>query len=848
MLLGVKNVNRDGSIASSSQSARLFRAGTGVHYEGIVHNKAVYTGKVMPLNATILHYGYDLPPDAMARKYQRTASLLHRRLEDNPDDIEAHFYLCQVYMHMGDAEKAMPYGRRCLEMVAHLDEGMDKSFYWTLYHSLAVCCLVAGRHDEARLWVARGLERLPHDVDLHYDLVQLALIAKDFPGLAAAAEKHIALACRYRQAPQAYGTRFIYTAGPDYEQQVRYWLLTARVALREPERAREQWPMVLPYLLKKPEKVMEYLGNLVHIDGGDLTAEHAAALARGFMEAGDVVRAAECCRFGLDAGVRQPEFLVTVLFLGRMMGNDALEADAATAYLEGLSSYDEMPSPVAAMIIDFLLSQGHERHAVDIMGVLFSRYGLSLPAADEPGVMKAIAAGCERLAAEFAADSPLAAATCKQLATRIAGGLGYAPTGAEKIAENITSQVDKLNTLDMVCHHEKNDDKAPESLQQALLIEPSHDEFNPPKKIKVIHLPLIIANTAIALSKYLNRLGVDSKVISYFRTWLNYQGDINLDLDGLTSVERNKKVKEFVDYFFENEAHKYDIFHFHFFDSLSMGTSFGGWKSHPEREDYWDLQKLKEMGKKIVVSSWGSDVRNNSKMIYYQLQYEQIEGDIPYPPLNRTYQYLKIWKFAQYADAIVHGDTEVCKHTPYSIMIPILIDLEPFDHLIKGNKINNKRLSILHAPSNQFYKGTNYTESILERITERYREKIEIRKVHGLSYQEAIKEYLDNGAAIAGIATFSFGLFALEAMYVGRTVFTTLCAEEFFGDDPKLKAPIVSVNNQNDFYNKLTDFIDKGYVDHSDEYKEFIVNNFSASVIAPKYKDLYERLLSGEKI
>jgi glycosyltransferase involved in cell wall biosynthesis len=438
MLLGVKNVNRDGSIASSSQSARLFRAGTGVHYEGIVHNKAVYTGKVMPLNATILHYGYDLPPDAMARKYQRTASLLHRRLEENPDDIEAHFYLCQVYMHMGDADKAMPYGRRCLEMVARLDEGMDKSFYWTLYHSLAVCCLVAGRHDEARLWVARGLERLPHDVDLHYDLVQLALVAKDFPGLAAAAEKHLALACRHRQAPQATGTRFIYTAGPDYEQQVRYWLLTARVVLGEPERAREQWPMALPYLLKRPDKVTEYLGNLARNAADDLMAEHAAALARGFMEGGDVVRAAECCRFGLDAGVKQPEFLVTVLFLGRMMGNDALEADAATAYLEGLSSYDEMPSPVAAIMIDFLLGQGHERHAADLMGVLFSRYGLALPAADDPGMMNAVVAGCERLAAEFAAASPLAAATCKQLAARIAGGKGKLKGGPALLAREVS--------------------------------------------------------------------------------------------------------------------------------------------------------------------------------------------------------------------------------------------------------------------------------------------------------------------------------------------------------------------------------------------------------------------------
>ncbi len=368
------------------------------------------------------------------------------------------------------------------------------------------------------------------------------------------------------------------------------------------------------------------------------------------------------------------------------------------------------------------------------------------------------------------------------------------------------------------------------------------------KSIKVIHLPLIIANTAIALSKYLNRLGVDSKVISYFRTWLNYQGDINLELDKLNKMDRNNKVKEFVDDFFANEAHKYDIFHFHFFDSLSTGTSFGGWKSHSDREDYWDLQKLKEMGKKIVVSSWGSDVRNNSKIVYYHLQYEELSADIPYPPLNRKYQYGKIWKFAQYADAIVHGDNEVCKHTPYGIMIPGGIDLEPLDTVIKGNNATGKKLSILYAPANQFYKGTKYTEAILRIINDRYGERIEIRKVHGLPYQEAIKIYPGKGAAIDDIAIFSFGLFALEAMYLGRTVFTSLRKEEYFGDDPRLNAPIIPVSNKQDFLDKLISFIDADPIDHDEEYSAFVRNNFSALVMAQKYKELYARLMSGEKI
>jgi len=274
----------------------------------------------------------------------------------------------------------------------------------------------------------------------------------------------------------------------------------------------------------------------------------------------------------------------------------------------------------------------------------------------------------------------------------------------------------------------------------------------------------------------------------------------------------------------------------------------GGWKSHPEREDFWDLQKLKAMGKIIVVSSWGSDVRNNSKVVYYQLKYEAPSIEIPYPPLNRKDQYLKIWKFAQYADAMIHGDCETVKHTPYGTMIPIGIDLEPFDALLKEYKVKDENKSILYAPANQFYKGTHYTESVLKRLSDYYGDRVEIRKIHGLPYQEAIKKYLGRGAAIDDIATFSFGLFALEAAYLGRTVFTTLCKEEYFGYDPKLETPVISVHNDGDFYNKLMEFMESEVTNQQERHREYIRKNFSSAVIAAKYKNLYERLMSGERI
>jgi hypothetical protein len=254
------------------------------------------------------------------------------------------------------------------------------------------------------------------------------------------------------------------------------------------------------------------------------------------------------------------------------------------------------------------------------------------------------------------------------------------------------------------------------------------------------------------------------------------------------------------------------------------------------------------MGKKIVVSSWGSDVRNNSKLVYYQLKYEDPTIDIHYPPLNRKDQYLKIWKFARYADAIIHGDCETVKHTPYGNMIPIGIDLEPFDLLMQGYPATSEDTSILYAPSNQFYTGTIYTEAVLKRVSARYANSVEIRKIHGLPYREAIKRYLGHGAAVDDIAIFSFGLFALEAMYLGRTVFTTLCEEEFFGEDPKLDAPVISVHSEEEFFQNMVAYLDGDRADALETNQSFIRERCSASIVARQYQCLYERLMAGERI
>jgi glycosyltransferase involved in cell wall biosynthesis len=369
--------------------------------------------------------------------------------------------------------------------------------------------------------------------------------------------------------------------------------------------------------------------------------------------------------------------------------------------------------------------------------------------------------------------------------------------------------------------------------------------------IKVVHLPVIIANQPVILSKYLNRIGVDSKTISYFRTWLRYTGDINLDLDLIPVSERTRRLDEFVTHFLKEEAPKYDVFHFHFFETLSTGTSFGGWKVDPGRGAYWDLQVLKDMGKKIILHNWGSDVRNNSKITYYQLLFEHPGLALPYPPLNRKGQYLKIWKMAQYADVILCGDSETRNHVPYGITLPMAVDDELMNEVASRggshSTSDNGKISVLHAPSNKTIKGSRFIMEVLDQIHRQYPDRVDIRLVHGMPYQDALNRYPGKGIAVDQISV-GFGLFALEAMSMGRPVLCSVWNGEYADWDPKREAPVYPVLSREELHSRVKEFVEDPSLLEKTNPKGFVLEHFSGGIASRKYKELYERLLANESI
>ena len=94
-----------GVVSSFLPSIRLFRRSLDLRYYGVVHNRLEVPSEVTAMRTDIklLHYGYDLTPEQLEPKKERTRYLLERQLAENPDDVYANFNMAQLLQGFGHA-------------------------------------------------------------------------------------------------------------------------------------------------------------------------------------------------------------------------------------------------------------------------------------------------------------------------------------------------------------------------------------------------------------------------------------------------------------------------------------------------------------------------------------------------------------------------------------------------------------------------------------------------------------------------------------------------------------------------------------------------------------------------
>jgi len=210
---------------------RLFRRGQ-AHYEGIVHNQLIYDGPAETTEIRIHHDGYNLDPQAMARKYQRTATLLQRHLRESPGDMMAMAQLVRVYREWGRFDKVLGQVPAALSRCA---PDTHPNAHHMLASDLAYALMQVGRLDEGVQVCRAALDVHTRSIDLWFILAGLHFRRHEFSQAAAALRRFLDLRALFTD--QAYADQITMMGAYGQEAQAWHNLGACNQAAGQPEEA-----------------------------------------------------------------------------------------------------------------------------------------------------------------------------------------------------------------------------------------------------------------------------------------------------------------------------------------------------------------------------------------------------------------------------------------------------------------------------------------------------------------------------------------------------------------------------------------------------------------------------------
>jgi glycosyltransferase involved in cell wall biosynthesis len=261
--------------------------------------------------------------------------------------------------------------------------------------------------------------------------------------------------------------------------------------------------------------------------------------------------------------------------------------------------------------------------------------------------------------------------------------------------------------------------------------------------VRVVHCPVNIAGVPWQNVQALRRRGVDARLVVFERGALHPEADWSLDRRGGFARRQLAQWRALL-----RLLPHTDVFHFYF-----------GLTLVPKSLQFPILQALR---KKSVYHYLGSDIRGKS-------------------PAELAY--------GKRADAEVVGSFDAIRWVPEAEVIPPGVDLGPF---VPVPPTDRERPLVVHAPSSRAKKGTEHVIAACAELP------VDLDVVEGLHHDEARRRYEAADIVVDQLHAGWYGLFAIEAMALGKPVVTFLHdeavrrTEEAFG----VEVPIVSATRE----------------------------------------------------
>jgi len=261
------------------------------------------------------------------------------------------------------------------------------------------------------------------------------------------------------------------------------------------------------------------------------------------------------------------------------------------------------------------------------------------------------------------------------------------------------------------------------------------------RPLRVTLCPVNTAGVPWTNAQALRRRGVDARLVVFERYKLHPEADWSLEIPS-NSLLLSRQARQWSA--FARLLPRTDVFHFHF-----------GLTLVPQSLQFPILRAAR---KKSVMHYLGSDIRGKTPD---QLAY------------------------GRKADAQVIGSYDAIRWVPEAEVIPPGVDLA---RIQPASPSDLARPLIVHAPSSRRRKGSEHVIAAVEGLD------ADLELVEGLHHDEAFERYRAADIVVDQLNAGWYGLFAIEAMALGKPVVTFLHdeavrrTEEAFGT----RVPIVS--------------------------------------------------------
>lgn len=191
----IKNFASSGGFTVLPQE-RVFKNDGDFKYEGAVHNQPRFKKPIMNTEIYLDHYGYLFhDKELREKKFKRTAGILMRELEKDPDNAYYRFQLARSYGAHRDKREAYIEIKKAYDLIS--GNMQTRQLYIYVYGTYGIISLDNNEYDEAVRVCREGIEARPEYLDLYY--LMAAAYAKNGKTEEAlsAYEKYIELVSQY---------------------------------------------------------------------------------------------------------------------------------------------------------------------------------------------------------------------------------------------------------------------------------------------------------------------------------------------------------------------------------------------------------------------------------------------------------------------------------------------------------------------------------------------------------------------------------------------------------------------------------------------------------------------------